>query len=286
MKAAVIETFGDADKFQLKEIARPAIAAGQILVRILASSVNPVDLGVRSGAIVPPDAAQFPMVLGWDAAGVIEEVGADVTLFQPGDRVMAITQQPASGVGTHAEFAAFPADHVTHIADNVPFDTAAATPLAATTALTALKALNLPKGASVLINNTEGAVGQIAAAMAKALQLTLVSSPDQTVDGALDVRGRDHAIRAFNRVKDGGTYVTTVPEWWKPGGQFSPDRGITPVVLEHQINQPDLQQIAAWLAEGVVTPRIETTLPLEDIAKAHRLMERPGLTQKVVLSHG
>ncbi|WP_037254119.1 NADP-dependent oxidoreductase [Roseobacter sp. SK209-2-6] len=285
MKAAIIESFGGAGVFRSAELPRPKPKPGELLIRIRASSVNPVDAGVRAGKILPDDPGNFPMILGWDAAGTVEALGPETDGFACGDRVMAISPQPGSLVGTHAEFAALPVSQVVKLADAVSFTCAAAMPLIGSTALSSLQALDLPPGASVLINNPKGAVGAMAATLAPLLGFELAAPDARDVDGAIDVRGREHAQKAFSAVKDGGAYATIVPEWWKPGGVFAPARGITPVTVQNPANQQVLQPLADWLAQGVLTPKIEAILPLEKIAEAHRRLDTPGHTGKFVLDH-
>ena len=285
MRVAVIETFGGADVLHMAELPRPTPRADEVLIRVHASSVNPVDAGVRSGKILPDSSANFPMVLGWDAAGTVQALGAETTGFTVGDRVMALSPQPGSLVGTHAEYVALPASQVVKIDDAVPFTLAAAIPLIGSTALAALKALDLPAGARMLVNNPEGAVGAMAARMAPLWGYGLAGSEESNLDGAIDVRGHEHAHRAFAAVKEGGAYATIVPEWWKPGGVFTASRGITPVTVQNPANQDVLLPLAAWLAQGALTPKIEDILPLDQIADAHRRLEAPGRTGKFVLDH-
>lgn len=285
MKAAILSSFGGADVLRITDRPRPIPKSGEVLIRVQASSVNPVDLGVRSGKILPLEPDLFPMILGWDAAGTIEALDPEAKGFNIGDRVMAISQQPGARVGTHAEFVALPTDQVMAIADTIPFTTAAALPLIGTTALSALRALDLPKGARILINNPDGAVGGMAAAIAPLLGFVLADANEINIDGAVDVRGNEHAQKAFAAVKDGGAYVTIVPEWWKPDGVFTAARGITPVDVENPANREVLEPLAAWLAQGALMPQIGDILPLDQIAEAHQRLEAPGRTQKIVLDH-
>ncbi|KIC27114.1 NADP-dependent oxidoreductase [Leisingera sp. ANG-M6] len=285
MKAAVIESFGGVEVFRIAEQPHPEPKPGEVLIRVHASSVNPVDAGVRSGRILPYDPAQFPMILGWDAAGTVETLGPETEGFAPGDRVMVLSPQPGSLVGTHAEFTTLPASQIVKIADAVSFITAAAMPLIGSTALAAYQALDLPPGARVLVNNPKGAVGAMAAAIAPLLGFELAASDAQDVDGAIDVRGGEHAHQAFAAVKDSGAYATIVPEWWKPGGVFTAARGITPVTVQNPANQQVLLPLSDWLAQGVLDPGIEEIMPLHRIAEAHRRLEAPGRTGKFVLDH-
>ena len=169
----------------------------------------------------------------------------------------------------------------------MPFETVAAAPLASVTALNAVEALGLSPGQTIHVDNPEGAVGRAAAQIARTLGLTVVDDPAPgTVDGAADVRGGEAALAAFAAVRDGGRYATTIPEWWKPGGQYETARGITPVTIENAPTKTDLERIVAWLADGSLEPRIEAVLPLADGAEAHAMLAAPGLTRKVLLAHG
>jgi NADPH:quinone reductase-like Zn-dependent oxidoreductase len=258
-----------------------------VLVRVQFSSVNPVDAGVRAGRILPYEPERFPMMLGWDGAGLVEAVGRDVTELRPGDRVMAMSVPLSSGIGLHAEYAALPLEQVVALSGNVSLKEAAATPLAGITALNAVEALGLAPGSRVHVNNPLGAVGRFAIQIAEALSLDVVDLPTAGgVDGAVDVRGGPSAWETFKTVRDGGAYATVIPEWWKPGGVYAPARGITPLVVENAPTRSDLARLAAWLAAGNLSPQIEAVLPLADGAEAHRRLEVPGLNRKIILDHG
>lgn len=285
MKAAILRTYGGADVFEMADLPRPEPKSGEVLIRVHASSVNPVDVGVRSGKILPNEPALFPMILGWDAAGTVEALGRETQGFEVGDRVMAISEQPSSMIGTHAEFVALPANQIVKIAESVSFTTAAAVPLIGSTALASFEALKLPKGARVLINNPKGAVGAMATVFAPLLGFELASPDARNVDGAIDVRGKEHAQKAFAAVKDGGSYATIVPEWWKPGGVFTTSRGITPVDVQNPANRDVLLPLADWLANGALVPEIEDILPLEQVSEALVRLEAPEHTRKIILDH-
>ncbi|MEM7676299.1 MAG: NADP-dependent oxidoreductase [Myxococcota bacterium] len=289
MKALILDRYGEPDVLHLIDFPEPS-QNGEgndlVTVRVHVSGVNPIDLGVRAGGVLPNESERFPMILGWDAAGIIEAVGASVDGLSVGDRVMLLSKQPSSGIGTHQDIVVLPADKVVGIANGVSFETAAAAPLASITALNSIEALKLSPGQSVHVNNSEGAVGRAAVQIARALGLSVVDAPEPaSVDGAIDVRGEEKALAAFATVKEGGAYATTIPEWWKPGGQYDAARGITPITIENAPTKADLERIAAWLADGSLNPKIETVLPLAEGAKAHAMLAAPGLTHKVLLSH-
>lgn len=285
MRALVLDRYGSPDVLRLAERPKPVAGQGEVLVRLLLSGVNPIDVGVRAGRVLPDGPGRFPMVLGWDGAGLVEAVGAGVSDLAVGERVMAMSKQPSSGVGLHAEYAALPVAQVVRLDERVSLELAAATPLAAITALNAVEALGLPAGSRIHVNNPIGAVGRFATQIARALGLDLVGGSAGSADGAIDVAGGQAAQAAFAAVRDGGAYATVIPEWWKPGGVYAPARGIVPRVIENAPTRADLARLAGWLAEGAIAPEIEAVLPLPQGAEAHRRLEAPGLTRKLVLDH-
>ena len=289
MKALVLDRYGDPDVLHLADRPepRPDSAAGNLVtVRVHVSGVNPIDLGVRAGGVLPDEAERFPMVLGWDGAGTVEAIGVEVSGLAVVDRVMILSKQPSSGIGTHQDVVVLPKAQVVKLPDGVSFERAAATPLASITALNSVEALKLKAGQTIHVNNPGGAVGRAAVQIAKALGLVVVADPDPaSMDGAVDVWGEEKAVAAFATVKDGGAYATTIPEWWKPGGQYETARGITPVTIENNPTEVDLERIVGWLADGALDPKIETVLPLAEGAKAHAMLAAPGLTHRVLLSH-
>ena len=289
MKALVLDRYGDPDVLHLTDQPEPKLKGGGddlVTVRVHVSGVNPIDLGVRAGRVLPDEPDRFPMVLGWDASGTVEGVGANVADLAVGERVMVLSKQPSSGIGTHQDVVIVPASQVVRIADGVSYETAAAAPLASITALNAVEALRLSPGQTLHVNNPNGAVGRAAVQIARTLGLTVVDDPEPaSMSGAIDVRGAEKALAAFATIRDGGAYATTIPEWWKPGGQYETARGITPITIENSPTHADLKRIAAWLANGSLRPKIETVLPLAEGARAHAMLAAPGLTRKVVLAH-
>ena len=134
MKALVLDRYGDPDVLHLADRPEPLLngaADGLVTVRIHVSGVNPIDLGVRAGVVLPDEAHRFPMVLGWDGAGTVEAIGAEVSGLAVGDRVMVLSKQPSSGIGTHQDVVMLPKAQVVKLADGVSFERAAAAPLAA-----------------------------------------------------------------------------------------------------------------------------------------------------------
>ena len=132
MKAVVINQYGSADELKVQEVLKPDISSEQVLVELHATSINPIDWKLRYGYLKDQIPFAFPIILGWDAAGIVKEVGKDVSRFKVGDRVFA---RPATtNRGTYAEYAAVDQDLLPIIPDNVSFEEAAAVPLAGETA--------------------------------------------------------------------------------------------------------------------------------------------------------
>ena len=168
MQAVRIHAFGGPEVLQLEEVERPVPAADEILVKVYASGVNPVDWGIREGGNEQMRAfLTLPMTLGWDAAGVVEAVGSDVTDFKPGDAVYGEPNFP--GNGSYAEYCAAKASRFAHKPQSLSYIKAAGVPLAGLTAWTALfEDGQLQPGQRVLIQGASGGVGGFAVQFAKA----------------------------------------------------------------------------------------------------------------------
>ncbi|WP_337847504.1 NADP-dependent oxidoreductase [Sphingomonas sp.] len=213
---------------------RPVAGPGEVLVRVHAAGLNPVDFKTREGKLKVIQRYDLPVVMGNELAGVVEAVGPGVTGFAPGDRVFART--PKGAMGAFADYAAVPASVLAHAPSSIDLPTAAAIPLAALTALQALRdELHLQPGAKVFIPGGAGGVGTFAIQIAKHLgaHVTTTASPrgrdlverlgadavvDYTsqriadhvrdMDGALDLIGGDTLSESFAVVKPGGTVVS------------------------------------------------------------------------------
>ena len=166
MKAVVIEKYGGADVLEVKDIPMPVVGDHDLLIEVYAASVNPVDWKIREGYLKDMSPYKFPLVLGWDVAGVVKETGAHVSLFKAGERVFSRTDIARNG--TYAEYVAVDEGLVALIPDNLSFREAAAVPLACQTAWQALVEIAQVKlGDKVLIHAASGGVGTFALQIAK-----------------------------------------------------------------------------------------------------------------------
>ncbi|MEY9933654.1 NADPH2:quinone reductase [Catenulispora sp. GP43] len=282
MNAMAVHAFGPAENLIPAKLAIRDPAPGELLIRIRAAAVNPADLGMRAGRYAWPEPVRMPVIPGYDLAGVVEQ-GTEA--FPAGTAVIAYTAHSKTQTGAYAEYATLPEHLVAAAPKNIGPAEAAALPLAGLTAQTALYHLDLKPGQTLLVNRAAGAVGGFAAQLARARGIEVLTDPDQrhTVDAALDVVGAKAALAAFARVRDGGRYATVVPEFWLPGGQFTPARDIDPVTVFVDPELADLAELARLTDAGVLTPRVADTLPLASAAEAHRRMERGGAVGKLVL---
>lgn len=234
MQGFVLNRYGGAEATGLQEVPCPVPGSGDVLVRVHAAGLNPVDFKTRDGMLKVVQGYDFPVVMGNELAGTVEGIGEGVTDFKPGDRVFA--RVPKSRMGAFADYAAVPASHIALLPASIDFDTAAGIPLAGLTALQALRdELQLKPGSRILIPGGAGGVGTFAIQIAKWLgaEVTTTASPrgralverlgadhiiDYTtqnfedevrdMDGAFDLIGGDTLEKCFGVVKPGGMVVS------------------------------------------------------------------------------
>ncbi|MEM9073340.1 MAG: NADP-dependent oxidoreductase, partial [Myxococcota bacterium] len=230
MKAARIHQYGDPDVFQIEDVPAPTCGPRDVLVKVHASSVNPIDYKIRMGgqrAVIRPN---FPAILGMDLSGVVEAVGEKVTRFAPGDEVIASPSHRR--MGTYAELIAVREDELARKPPSISHEEAASLPLVALTAWDALVGMcNLKADQRVLIQAGSGGVGSIAIQLAKHLgaEVFTTCSPRNFelveslgadrpidyrtqdyqseaagVDAILEAIGGEHVSRAVRTVRRGG----------------------------------------------------------------------------------
>ena len=195
MKAQVIHSFGDTSVFQLEEIPVPTVLPGHVLIEVKATSVNPIDTKVRSGA-VPAVSPSFPAVLHGDVAGIVREVGEGVTEFRPGDEVYGCAGGFKGTGGALAQFMLADARLLAPKPKNLTMEEAAAIPLVTITAWEALfDRANLQAGDEILIHGAAGGVGHVAIQLAKwkGAKVYTTASTDEKIQIAKEF-GADVAI--------------------------------------------------------------------------------------------
>jgi dTDP-4-dehydrorhamnose 3,5-epimerase-like enzyme len=168
MRAVAIQHWGGTDAVELLDLEPPPVAPDGVLVRVRAAGVNPVDAKIRDGALAGAFPASFPVVLGWDAAGVVERVGDAVTWFRPGDEVFGYCRRHNLQYGTFAEYTTVPEGYLAPKPPSLSFAEAAALPLAGLTAHQCLEALGLRAGETLFLDGGSGGVGHVAVQLAVA----------------------------------------------------------------------------------------------------------------------
>ena len=194
MKAIIITAFGGVEKLQITEIPKPDIMKDEVLIEVRAISINPVDTRTRSGIAMATYLQHHkPLILGWDIAGIVAEVGESVTQFKRGDAVFGMVNFLGHGKG-YAEFVASPAHHLTLKPSNITFEEAAAATLAALTAWQLLKHYAKVKpGQKILILAASGGVGHYAVQIAKYLGAYVIGvSSEKNRDFVLSLGADQH----------------------------------------------------------------------------------------------
>ena len=234
MQAFVLTRYGGPDAAELRDVSRPQPARGEVLVRVHAAGLNPVDYKTREGMLKVVQRYPLPVVMGNELAGVVEALGEDVTLFTPGDRVFA--RMPKEAMGGLAEYAVVPEQFLAKMPASIDFNTAAGVPLAGLTALQALRdELHVSQGSRIFIPGGAGGVGTFAIQLAKWLgaEVTTTASPRgralveelgadvvinytterfeeqlRDMDGVFDLLGGETLMKSFCVVKRGGKVVS------------------------------------------------------------------------------
>ncbi len=291
----------------------PVPSAGQVLVRSIAGGVNPKDVLLRKGKFRHTLAREaLPRMSGFDVAGEVIEIAPGVEGFAVGDPVYGMTNRFCGGV--HAALAALDVDEMAPLPANLDPVSAAAVPLAAQTALQALRDLaGLRAGQTVLIIGASGGVGHFAVQIAKALgaQVHGVCGPQHQAfvaslgadqvhdythqevtsirldcDVVFDVFGRFRRRDFTLQLADRGVFVSSVPKVPTIFGEALARVGVSRrarlVIVRSRAG--DLQQLGDWIERGVLAPHIEKVYPVADAAAAHRHLETKRTTGKVVLS--
>ncbi|MGP0069718.1 MAG: NAD(P)-dependent alcohol dehydrogenase [Isosphaeraceae bacterium] len=318
MKAIVIDGYGGSDLLRLDERPEPRPSAGEILVKVHASGVNPVDRKIRRGDLRLILWLRFPYIPGGDIAGEVVAVGPGVTRFKPGDAVVAFVDLKRGG--GYAELAVVKESAAAPKPGSLSFAEAASLPIAGVTPLQALRDVGgLKDGGSALINGGAGGVGHFAVQIARALSATVTATcgPSSVAfveslgaDTVIDYSREDFTHRperydvVFDAVakssfpachhllKPGGTYVTTAPG---PGffvsaavqsaaGLFGRAKRARFLVVRREGS--DLAFLGQLADQGRLRPTLGRTYPLERAREAHDESERGHVRGKIVLKVG
>ncbi|MEU6070063.1 MULTISPECIES: NADP-dependent oxidoreductase [Streptomyces] len=305
MRAVVVEQWGGPGNLVERETERPEPGLNEVLVRVHAAGVNPVDWKTRaSGALIEWGAVP---AVGWDVSGTVEAVGPGVGMFRPGDEVFGMPLFPRQA-GGYAEYVVAPSRHLAPKPAGLTHVEAAALPLAALTAWQALvDTADVRPGERVLVHAAAGGVGHLAVQIAKARGAYVIGTASvgkhdlvrelgadevvdyravrfedvvTDVDVVLDGLGGETAERSLKVLRAGGRLVTL------PGPDDVPaaQDGVRAVWVLVEPDHLGLREIAALVERGRLKPVVETVLPLAQAAKAHEIGEQGRTTGKIVLT--
>ncbi|WP_320669210.1 NADP-dependent oxidoreductase [Patulibacter defluvii] len=312
MRAIVAPAPGEPDVLELREVPRPAPGPGEVLIRVAAAGVNPVDAKTRRGAgasgFLRRDGADgFPWIPGWDLAGTVAEVGFGVARFAIGDRVFGTVGFPRAA-GAYAEYAVAHVSQLSRSPRSLSDEQAAALPMGGLTAWQALvDAGGLETNQRVAITAASGGVGHLAVQIAADLGAHVIAvgstanldflrglgaqelidrtTTDYTqaiepVDLVLDGIGGDDRTRAFSIVRPGGA-VLTLPS--ASAGDPPPRDDVRGPRVFVAPDGLELQLLTGTVERGMLRPTVAEVLPLAEAARAHELIEGGAVRGKLVL---
>ena len=305
MRGIAFDEYGDESVLRLRDdLPDPPVGPDTVLVRVHAAGVNPVDLSIRAGTLAGAFPHRFPIIPGWDVAGVVETAGPAVVGFEPGDEVFGYVRRDDVQWGTAAEFVPAPQRCIAHKPESLSFAEAGAVPLAGLTAYQALtEVLDVSEGERVLIHRAAGGVGFFAVQIAVALGAHVIgtASPrnegflrdagaaevldysagpisgqlSEPVDAVLDLVGGDTLADAPRQVRDPSRIVSAVdPAVRDLGGRY----------MFVRPDQHDLEELARMADAGQLRVPIAKAFPLEKLAEAQRMVAGGHVRGKVVVT--
>jgi len=313
MKASCITAYGGKEVVRYGDVADPVLTGTGVIVRVKASSINPVDYKIKSGAIRMVSPSKFPRILGTDFSGTVEQVGSLVTVLKPGDRVYGAKFIFFGKPGSLAEKVLVEQKDIRPMPEWLSFSDAASLPVAALTALNGLRKGNVSPGKKVLINGATGGVGHfgIQIARAKGASVTATCSQanasfatslgaervtgyskgelgalEEKYDIILDAYGKMDKEIICNLLKRGGVYASTL---------FMPYSALSAFLVRivygkrltssNMRGKPeDYDDLEKMLMEKKVVPHIEKTFTLENAAEAFEFAEKGRPKGKVIVT--
>jgi NADPH:quinone reductase-like Zn-dependent oxidoreductase len=304
MRAATYPAYStDLSTLRVEELPRPKLAPSAVLIEVRAASVNPVDWKVMAGGLDGLMDAVFPVIPGWDVAGVVVGLGPDTPEFAVGDEVIAYARKDTVGAGTFAELVAVPVSSVARKPASLSFEQAAGLPLAGGTALRTLEALEVSAGDTVLVHAAAGGVGGFAVQIAKALGARVIGTASESNHAFLRELGAEpvaYGEGVVDRIRalapDG---VDAVADF--VGGQLENSLAVLadggrlasvadPSVAEHggrwiwvRPDGAESARLAALADEGKLTVEVARTFGLDEVAAAFAESQSGHVRGKLVV---
>ena len=309
MQAVRFHSYGGSEVLVLEEVPRPEAGAGEVLIRVRAAGVNPLDWKVRIGHVKAWMQHRLPLIPGWDVSGVVEAVGPGVTDFKTGDAVYGMLDFLRNGA--YAEYVAAGTGNLAPKPSSIDHNQAGGVPLASLTAWQSLfEVADLQSGQTILIHAAAGGVGHFAVQFAKWKGARVIGTASADNENFLRELGADtvidyHTTRFEEAVHDADVVLDTIGgdtqqrSWQvlKKGGILVATLGVSSpeAAREHGVRgegvmvHPDttqLSQIAALIDAGDLRPAVNSILPLAEAARAHELSQTGHARGKIVLQVG
>ncbi len=306
MKAMIYRQYGGPEVLELAEVPEPKLSQTNVLIRVKAAALNPADLALQAGFGDSIMDAWFPVIPGWDVAGVVEQVGTGVTEFAAGEEVIGFVREEILRHGTYAEKIAVPASTLVRKPRNATWAQAAGLPLAGLTAYQAVvHTLKLTRGETVLIHGASGGVGSLAAQIAVQQGARVIGSGSTANHRYLrsiavePVLYGDHLVRNVRAIVPGGVdavfdcagrgVLALNPQLGRVGlracsiADSAP--GVTTVFA--RMDQADLLRLVDLVEAGRLTVPVAATYPLKDAIMAQLALRNGGKAPgKIVLEVG
>ena len=311
MKAVILRGFGGVENLIETEIPIPDVSDNEVLVKVKAFSINPVDIKTRLGGAHAARLKEFnPIILGWDISGIVTETGKSVTSIKKGDEVFGMINFPGHGKA-YAEYVAAPESHLTLKPVNVSHEDAAAASLAALTAWQILKGkAGIKSGDKVLIHSAAGGVGHFAVQMSKHLGAYVVGTASgrnrdfilslgasehidyeehlfedvlNDIDFVLDTMGGDYIDRSLKVLKPGGTIVSIPSGASENVREKANAKGLNGYTFRVQSDGNNMKEISDLMQKGIVKSYVSKIFTIDEIQSAHLQIETGRTKGKIVV---
>lgn len=314
MRTVRQEALGGPQVLTVAEVDRPEPGPTEILVRVHAAGVNPVDWKTRaSGSFLGTP----PFTVGWDVSGVVAAAGPGVTRFRPGDAVFGMPRFPAAAAA-YADYVTGPSRHFARKPDAIDHVEAAALPLAGLTAWQALvETARVESGQRVLVHASAGGVGHLAVQVAKARGAHVLGTASaakhpfvhqvgadevidytehdfaevaRDIDVVLDTIGGDYAERSLRTLRPGGMLISltglAAVDRQRAVAAAAEAAGVRTAAMLVEPDHAGLEELAHLVDKGMLRAHVSATVPLEEASRAHELGERGRTSGKIVLTVG
>lgn len=310
MKAIVLKTAGDVENLEYVELAKPVTQEGEVLIKVKAISINPVDVKSRQGkGVYGRIKEENPLILGWDISGIVEE--SKSSEFKIGDEVFGMVNFPGHGKA-YAEYVTAPANQLALKPQNISFEEAAASTLVALTAYQALvHNANIQKGQNVLVHAASGGVGHIAVQIAKHLRAKVTgtsslknkdfvlglgadshidyhnfdwTNADEEFDFVLDTIGGNNIDHSLEVTKKGGSIISIPTGLNEEVTAKAESKGVKGYFILVQSSGDDMKLIANLLESGAVKVHVSKTFRFEQMREAHLEQETGRTVGKIVVT--